>query len=289
LRKITVEAGIPYCNTPVPHRSVAVAAQPPPGIVVYSTNFASIHGQENAQMVRSAQQYFNDDMDQGPTDTEDARQTLIACRECDLLQAEVPLEEHSDAHCIRCGATLYRGTRTSLDFMIAIALGCAALFIVSNLFPIATLEVQGIVNSTTLAGTAFALYAHGRPLVAAMVFVTVIMLPGLLIGALLYMLVPLRYGRIAQATPLAFRFLLAALPWNMIDVFLLGLVVTLVKLADLATIVPGIALWAFTGLILLFTAGTAAFSARDFWLWVETAGRAGRAAPFAGDIMHGVR
>jgi paraquat-inducible protein A len=223
--------------------------------------------------VRSAQQFFNDDMDPGsPTFENDAaRQKLIACRECDLLQAEVTLAEHTDAHCIRCGARLYRGTRSSLDFMIAIALGCAALFVVSNLFPIALLEVQGVRNSTTLSGTAFALYTQGRPLVAAMVFVTAVLLPGLQICAMLYMLMPLRVGRVAEATPLVFRFLLAALPWNMIDVFMLGLVVTLVKLADLASIIPGIALWAFVGQVLLFTAGAAAFSVRDFWIWVEAA------------------
>jgi paraquat-inducible protein A len=266
-------------------------SQPPDAVIVYPANFDIPNNAARAD----AQHYFIDDMDsETPTANEElsARKTLIACRECDLLQAEVPLAEHSDAHCIRCGARLYRGTRTSLDFMIAVALGCAALFIVSNLFPIAALEVQGVRNLTTLYGTAFALFEQGHPLVAAAVFGTVVLFPGLQICAMLYMLLPLRFGRVADGAPLAFRLVLAALPWSMMDVFMLGLVVTLVKLTDLATIVPGIGLWGFVGLILLFTAGAASFSARDFWKWVEAARavQAGRAArPFAGTAEQGIR
>ena len=44
---------------------------------------------------------------------------------------------------------------------------------------------------------------------------------------------------------------------------------TLVKLADVATIVPGVALWAFAGMIALFSALAASFSVRDFWAWID--------------------
>lgn len=44
----------------------------------------------------------------------------------------------------------------------------------------------------------------------------------------------------------------------MLEVFLIGVLVALVKLADMADIVPGIALWAFALLIPLL-AGAAAF------------------------------
>ncbi len=194
---------------------------------------------------------------------------LLACRHCDLLQQEVALARHHDAHCVRCGALLYRGTRSRLDWMIALVLASAILFLVSNLFPIAALEKYGAHHATTLAGTALTLFQQDRPLVAALVLATAILAPAAQLCALLYMLLPLRAGRIVPGLPQAFRFVLASREWSMMEVFLLGLLVTLAKLSDLATIVPGIALWAFGGLIVSFSALAASFSARDFWGWVE--------------------
>jgi paraquat-inducible protein A len=196
---------------------------------------------------------------------------MIACRHCDLLQQEIALPAHSDARCIRCRALLYRGQRTTLDIMLALALGSMAFFIVANLFPIATLSAQGANSSTTLFATALALYDQGRPLVAVLVLATTIAIPALELLALLYLLIPLRAGIVPAGTRIAFRFLLAAHPWSMMEVFMLGILVTLVKLADLATVVPGISLWAFVGLIALFSAITASFSVRDFWRWVDAA------------------
>lgn len=194
---------------------------------------------------------------------------LLACRHCDLLQQEVALARHHDAHCVRCGALLYRGTRSRLDWMIALVLASAILFLVSNLFPIAALEKYGAYHATTLAGTALTLYQQDRPLVAALVLMTTIVVPAAELCALLYMLLPLHAGRVVPGLRQTFRFVLASHEWSMMEVFLLGLLVTLAKLSDLATIVPGIALWAFVGLIASFSAVAASFSARDFWAWVD--------------------
>ncbi|SNS52900.1 paraquat-inducible protein A [Noviherbaspirillum humi] len=202
-------------------------------------------------------------------------QHMIACRHCDLLQAEVPLQRDSDAHCVRCGALLYRGAGKRLEWMLALTLGSAVLLVVSNLFPIAELQVQGAYNSTTLAGTVVALADQGRPLVAVLVLLTTILIPALELVALLYMLVPLRLGRVTLDLPLAFRLLLMLHPWSMMEVFLLAILVTLVKLADIATIVPGISLWSFAALIVLFTGISATFSVRDFWTWVAERGQDG--------------
>lgn len=196
---------------------------------------------------------------------------MTACRHCDLLQHEIALPAHSNAYCIRCGALLYRGQRGTLDFMLALALASMTLFVVANLFPIASLSAQGIDNSTTLYGTVLALYDQGRPLVAVLVFATAILIPALQMGLLLYVLLPLRLGVVPLGLPFAFRFLLAAHPWSMMEVLLLGILVTLIKLGDIASVVPGMSLWAYIGLIGVFSSISASFTVRDFWRWVEAA------------------
>jgi paraquat-inducible protein A len=199
---------------------------------------------------------------------------LIACRECDLLQYEVALDRHADAHCTRCNSVLYRGTRTSLALMLALMASCAVLLIVSNLFPIAVLEVQGAHVEATLINTVITVYNQGRELVATLVLLTTIVLPAIEIACMLYLLVPLALGRIAPDTPAVFRLVLTIHPWSMMEIMLLGVLVTLVKLTDFANIIPGASLWSFCALIVFFTMAASAFSVRDFWAWVEERDRA---------------
>ncbi|MDB5758927.1 MAG: paraquat-inducible protein [Burkholderia sp.] len=204
-----------------------------------------------------------------PPTPERAAARLIACRDCDLLQHEVPLERHADAHCVRCDSVLYRGTRTGMTLMLSLMLACALLLIVSNLFPIAVLEAQGAHVEATLFNTVLTVYEQGRGLVALLVLLTTIVLPALEIACMLYLLIPLWLGRVAPNTPAVFRLVLAVHPWSMMEIFLLGVLVTLVKLNDFATIIPGVSLWSFCALIVFFTMAASAFSARDFWEWVE--------------------
>lgn len=206
-----------------------------------------------------------------PADAREAAHVhgMVACRYCDLLQREVDLPRRCDAHCVRCQGVLYRGGRIQLDTLIALASAGALLFLVSNMFPIAALGAQGIYRATTLIGTSLALYEQGRWLVAAVVLITTVLIPGLQLSVLLYALVPLRLGQVPKGIALAYRILVGLNPWSMMEVFLLGALVTLIKLADIAVVQPGVALWTFGGLIVLQSLVSCFFSARDFWGWVD--------------------
>jgi paraquat-inducible protein A len=57
--------------------------------------------------------------------------------------------------------------------------------------------------------------------------------------------------------------------WSMVEVFLLGVLVALVKLLHLASVVPGVALWSFGAMMLLHAAAWSAFDARALWARLE--------------------
>jgi paraquat-inducible protein A len=196
---------------------------------------------------------------------------LIACHECDLLQREAPLPHGGIACCRRCGAVLYRSARDSLDRTLACALGASILFVLTNGFPIVALEVQGNRNAATLFDAVRRLYDQDMPIIAALVLLTTMILPALELAATLYMLLPLRLGRVPAGLGPLFRVVQSVRPWSMVEVFMLGVLVSLVKLRHLATVVPGIALWSFAGLMLLMAATAASFKPRDLWAHVELA------------------
>ncbi len=196
---------------------------------------------------------------------------LIACHECDLLQREAALPEGGVVRCVRCGAVLYRSHPHSFERSLALTLGAILLFVIANAFPIVGLKLQGQVINTTLFDTVHTLWREDMKSVAALVFATTMLMPAAQLAALAYMLVPLRFGLAPTHFAYVFRMMQTVRPWGMVEVFMLGVLVSLVKLAHLAGIVPGIALWAFAALMFVMTAISATFDSRDLWARVAAA------------------
>ena len=199
--------------------------------------------------------------------------TLIACHECDLLQREIILPPGGVACCRRCGGVLYRSKPDSLDRTLALTLGAAVLFILANMFPVVGLDAQGTRISTTLFGTVRTLHDQNMTSVALLVFTTTILMPALDIGAMLYMLLPLRLGMVPKGLTAMYRLVHAVRPWGMVEVFMLGTLVALAKLSHIAAVLPGIALWSFGALMFLVAAAAASFEPRDFWAQADAAVR----------------
>jgi paraquat-inducible protein A len=191
--------------------------------------------------------------------------TLIACPECDLLQRTAPLSRHAVARCSRCASVLYRPYDDNLDRPLAYVAAAVILFVIANLFPIVGLELQGQSTTSTLFGMVRALYEQNMPLLAALVFFTTMLVPAVQLGAMGYLLVSLRIGRVPSRLPAALRLLQTIRPWGMVEVFILGLLVSLAKLSGQATVVPGVAFWTFGGLLLMIAAAVASFDSRAIW------------------------
>jgi len=190
---------------------------------------------------------------------------LIACRECDLLQREIALPPHAEALCLRCGAQLYRQTLYGPDTTLAFTLASVILFMLANFFPLLRLELQGNQTSSTLFGAVTTLASQDLPSVALLVLGTTIVVPALEMAAMLYLLLPRRLGITVPGRALTFRLIERLRPWGMIEVFMLGVLVSVVKMATFATVLPGVALWSFGALMLTLTAAAHFFNPRDLW------------------------
>ncbi|SDH03679.1 paraquat-inducible protein A [Paraburkholderia steynii] len=215
------------------------------------------------------------------------RTPVIACHECDLLQRESAVPTEGALRCCRCRATLYRRHANSLDRTLAYALAACVLWIVSNAFPIVGLSVNGDVVETTMFGAVRVLYRDGMWPLSALIFITTMLMPACQALGLVWLLLPLRLGRTPYRADAVFRSLRVAQEWGMTEVLILGLLVALVKLAHIAAVVTGPALWSFGALMLLLAAAASAFDARDLWSRLQGVPDAGPAfdsdTPFAGE------
>ena len=191
--------------------------------------------------------------------------SLIACHECDLLQKRALLHAGEVAQCRRCGVDLYRNQPNSIDRALAYTVAALVLFLIANAYPIVGLEISGNVQRASLYDTLHALWSEGREEVALLVGFTTMLSPAIETVLMLYLLIPLRLNRMAQGTIPVLRFLSTVSPWSMMEVFLLGIFVALVKLEHLAHIETGTAMWAFAGLIPVLIAAGRAFNPDEIW------------------------
>lgn len=189
----------------------------------------------------------------------------IACQDCDLIHKIVLLGDGETARCTRCGAVLYRQKRNSLDRSLTLTITGLILFGISNAFPFMTIEIEGRSQHNSLISGVIAFWQSGYEGLSVLVFLMSIMLPLMTLLSMLYVLLPLKLGRRPWKLAPVYRIVEAMRPWAMMEVFMLGVLVALVKLADFATVIPGVALYTFGALIIVTAASSAALDSRIVW------------------------
>jgi len=194
---------------------------------------------------------------------------LLACHECDAVQVQPPLSRGDLLACSRCGAHLRRCRVDALNRVLPLTLAAAVLFLLANMWPVVSIEVAGNRTSTSLLGAVVELYSHGVTGVAVIVVLTAFFAPAADLSLLMYALSALAVGRRLPGLSTAVRLLARLRPWAMAEIFLLGILVSLVKLAGLAHVIPGIGLWSLCGLIVLTAAAHATFDVAGYWEKLE--------------------
>jgi paraquat-inducible protein A len=181
-----------------------------------------------------------------------------------------PLPAKEAAHCIRCGAVLYKHKPNSLERTLAFAFAGLILFILANSFPFLGLKIGSQVRETTLITGIYELYVQGMQVIAILVLFTTVLVPFTQMLCLLYILLPLKSHRLPKGLPRLFRFVNSVGPWGMMEVFMVGILVSLVKLAGMAKITPGISLYSFLALIFVLAAMTVSLDSHLIWQkWEE--------------------
>ena len=195
--------------------------------------------------------------------------TFTACPECDALQGVPDLAPGAAADCIRCGAELFREKPQALQHTLAFMSAAAVAFAFANSWPVMELDAQGLRKESTIYGLVEALFDSGWPTVALLVLFTVIVVPVVQLAASLYVLTSLQLGRVPFLLGPAVRLINDVWRWGMVEVFLLGAMVSMVKLTKIADVYVGFALYAVGAYVVLMTAAVAAFDTRELWDRVE--------------------
>ena len=156
---------------------------------------------------------------------------LYICHECDALHNVSNVEPGTKAICVCCGTTLFKNPVNAIDKPLALVISSLILFLIANIYPIMSLNIAGIERAATLTDSALIFLELGSPDLAVTVWLLSVFIPGVV----------------------------------MIDVFLLGVLVALVKLVALADILLGSGFYALVLLIFSYAATSSSFEPHVLW------------------------
>lgn len=208
--------------------------------------------------------------------------TIIACPDCDLLQRIPDAPPGASVRCPRCDRELWRHRPDSLNRTLALTVTALLLYIIANADPMLGLTAAGREAFTTVVGGAEHLWRNGQELVSGLVLFAAVIAPGLQIAFLLL----ISLGGLRERPPFwvgtFLRHLHFTRTWTMLEVMLLGVLVSLTKIAEYATIIMGGAFFALFALVIVLAIIQSTFDPREVWERIEWAEPAARAPLPAG-------
>jgi len=197
----------------------------------------------------------------------------VACSDCDLLLRLPELPPGGKARCVRCGSTLKTLPTDPVNRPLALTLAAAIVFIVANTAPLMGLSAVGRYADTTIGGGVYQMWLEGEPLTAIIVAFCAVIAPGVYIAFMLTVLLAVRRPPAPRWVGELLRWASSMQPWSMNEVMILGILVALIKIAELANVEPGIGMYADGFLVVLLAAIMISFDRGEIWRRVEWADR----------------
>jgi paraquat-inducible protein A len=194
---------------------------------------------------------------------------LIACLGCDLLVNVGDLRDGDSARCPRCGHFLTRLQRDAVSRVAAYAIAGMVFLALACSFPFLSFATAGMESVMTLPQTAVELYTQGMPAISLVVAAFIMVIPALVLFLLVLLCLPLLFGYPARWLVTAARWVFTLHNWAMVEVFIIGVIVSLVKIASMATVSLGISFWAYVAFSLCFTLALATLDRYQVWQLIE--------------------
>jgi paraquat-inducible protein A len=197
----------------------------------------------------------------------------IACHDCDLLITIPEMEENQSLICPGCHSKQLTKFKRPLDYSISFALSALIMLFMANSFPFLSFEAQGQIRTITLIQASNEMYAQGFVMLALLVYGFILLFPIIYLVSLLTLLIPIKIKLKPLMPVFIGRLMGYFLPWIMAEVFIVGVLVALIKVIELADIIIGFSFWAYVGFVVFFTLTANIANRHQLWEWIDHAKR----------------
>ncbi len=173
------------------------------------------------------------------------------------------------ARCARCGCVLTVSFREPFSRAFSFASASLIMLAIALAFPFLSISASGVTNSMTLIQTVSYLAEYGADGIAALVFLFVILVPLVMLTLIGTLAVSLGANRFPEMLLPAARWLFHLNAWSMVEVFAIGVIVSLVKLAAMAKVSLGVSFWAYLAFTVLFLLAFSSMDRLTVWTAID--------------------
>jgi len=198
------------------------------------------------------------------TDAQDL-DNLTACHDCDLLIERIELDETQQAHCPRCNSLMYRGRRDMNNKTLIISFSGLLMVIPAYYFPMMSMEAIGIEHSTSLLQSIPPMMNSNFWLIGAGLILFAVIIPVLILLLAFSISIHLQLKVLPRYLITLQKYYQELVSWGMSEVYILGLIVSFVKLVDDFTMSVNIGLISFSIMMFCSLMVTTTASKRNFW------------------------
>ncbi len=194
----------------------------------------------------------------------------MACHECDLLVSYPKLIAGSEVICPRCDHMMTKSPQNAANRMLAFAFSGLIFLLMSGFYPFLSFSASGQGRVVTLLQSLDVLVDEKQIILALMIMLVILVIPALFLMGVLYVIGSLKLqGSLPPYGSQILGFILALAPWSMVEIFLIGTLVSLVKISSLATVTLGMSFWAYILFTMLMISVLLHLDKVQIWQWVE--------------------
>ena len=202
-------------------------------------------------------------------------ENITTCEECDFVNDIPSLKSGERFRCQHCDHVLVSVHQHVASRIMGVGLSSLLMLGLSMSFPFLSFSTNGIERSVTLFDTLSVLLSQGYLVLGALISLALFVFPLVYLLSVLCLVWSFKHSLLPNfAQRYCLRWITVIQPWLMVDVFLVGILVALVKMNSLADIRFELSFWAFCGYVLLLLKTVILIDKR--WLWNQVAGKSSK-------------
>lgn len=191
---------------------------------------------------------------------------LIACPECDLLMVTDELSCQQQISCKRCGSLLNIYRKNMVTYSLSLVLTALILFIPASFLTILRIDILGHSQEASVWDSVLGLYHSGMPTISILVLMCGLAIPLIKLLCQLYVLVAIRFDKAKNSAIFCFKLYQELKEWGMLEIYLLGILVSIVKLHGMAELHIGMGLTCFIMLLFVQVWLEVIMSSQQTWI-----------------------
>ena len=191
------------------------------------------------------------------------------CPGCDLLLSKIQPTADYTVVCPRCGYRLHREHSNSIQMVLALTITGLLLYLPANFYPLMTFDVLGTETTSSLYASTLSMFNQGQSFVGVIVILTGFIFPLVTLSLLFWVSAGLMLGWKARWIPDFLRWYQHLTEWAMTDVYMIGILITIIKMGHMAEIEYNTGFFCFVGLVLITVAAQVSVDKHLFWKLIE--------------------